>query len=125
MPSRGCARAATTAAVGVTLQRRLTSGGRTRRFLLVLPDAAGARCAPEARLPLPLVLNFHGLTEAPELQQFLTRMDAEARKRGMVLAYPARESFARWSDRDGCAKAHPRVVWQSGLLEFFLAHPAR
>src|SRR6478736_9855509 len=41
-------------------ERTLTSEGRTRRFLLVLP--------PNSKLdagPRPLVLNFHGLMESP------------------------------------------------------------
>jgi len=59
--------------------RTLTSGGRTRRFRLVVPETTG---------PSPLVLNIHGLVETPVLQEYYSGMDARARERGMVVAYP-------------------------------------
>ena len=61
--------------------RTLSSGGRTRRFRLVVPESA-------RKGPAPLVLNIHGLVETAELQQFYSAMDAKAAERGMVVVYP-------------------------------------
>ena len=126
-PSRGCAQAAPAPAPGGgALQRRITSGGRTRRFLLVLPDAAGpdraagsggafasaaglAQPQPPQPQPRPLVLNFHGITESPELQQLLTRMDGEARQRGMVLVYPEGVGLS-WNAGGCCGRARDERV---------------
>jgi polyhydroxybutyrate depolymerase len=84
LPSQGCALAPaerTQKGRALHLSRRLSTAGTTRRFLLVLPEEQPAT-------PMPLVLNFHGLFESPQLQQLLTRMDAATRSRGWALAYP-------------------------------------
>ena len=62
-------------------QRTLTSGGRTRRFRLVVPASA-------QNGPAPLVLNIHGLIEDPKLHEWYTAMDSAAAARGMALVYP-------------------------------------
>src|SRR4051812_25127557 len=74
-PSFGCGAAQPV----VQGDRTFTSGGRTRRFRLVVPGKTG---------PLPLVLNLHGLVETAELQQYYTAMDAQAKARGMIVVYP-------------------------------------
>lgn len=107
-PSRGCTRTARLTPASGALQRRLTSGGRTRRFLLVLP-ASPAPLPAGAAAPAPLVLNFHGITESPEVQQLLTRMDGEARKRGMVLAYPEGVGLS-WNAGGCCGRARDEQV---------------
>src|SRR6266513_1958425 len=83
-------------------ERRITSSGRTRRFRLVLPD-------PLPQGPLPLVLNFHGLAEPPKLQQLLTGMDAEARKRGMIVAYPEGVGLS-WNAGSCCGRAQAEQI---------------
>jgi polyhydroxybutyrate depolymerase len=97
-PSSGCA------AVQQVPQgeRKLTSGGRTRRFRLVLPD-------PIPSGPLPLVLNFHGLFEPPKLQQLLTGMDAEAKKRSMIVAYPEGVGTS-WNAGSCCGRAQAEGI---------------
>ena len=61
--------------------RTLSSGGRTRRFRLVVPKSAQPG-------PAPLVLNIHGLVENPKVHEWYTAMDEAAAKRGMVVVYP-------------------------------------
>jgi polyhydroxybutyrate depolymerase len=77
-PSHGCFSKPPAPVVG---DRRLTSGGHTRRFRLVLPDPLPAQ-------PMPLVLNIHGLVESPAIQEWYSRMDEPARARGVALVYP-------------------------------------
>ncbi|HUJ26135.1 MAG TPA: PHB depolymerase family esterase, partial [Myxococcales bacterium] len=62
-------------------ERTLSSGGRTRRFRLVVPPGA----LPG---PAPLVLNIHGLVENPKVHEWYTAMDEAAAARGMVVVYP-------------------------------------
>jgi len=62
-------------------QRTLSSGGRTRRFRLVVSESARAG-------PAPLVLNLHGLVENPKVHEWYTAMDDAAAARGMVVVYP-------------------------------------
>jgi polyhydroxybutyrate depolymerase len=101
-PSRGCALRGPSPGPDGTVQRRLTSGGHARRFLLVRPPGDGA-------VPAPLVLNFHGITESPELQQLLSQMDPEARKRGMVLVYPEGLGLS-WNAGGCCGRARDEQV---------------
>ena len=96
IPSPGCR-----APKPVLGARRLTSRGRTRRFLLVAPDKLEG--------PAPLVLNFHGVVESPELQQLLSGMDAEARKRGMIVAYPQGVGTS-WNAGVCCGRARDEGV---------------
>jgi polyhydroxybutyrate depolymerase len=77
-PSAGC-RAPASFTEG---ERSITSGGRTRRFRLVVPASAQPG-------PAPLVLNIHGLVEYPKLHEWYTAMDEAASARGMVVVYPA------------------------------------
>ena len=100
LPSPGCRLAPAERTLGGPqghLARTLSSSGTTRRFLLVLPSPAPAT-------PQPLVLNFHGLLESPQLHQLLTEMDAETRRRGWVLAYP-RGSGLSWNAGACCGRA--------------------
>ena len=76
-PSSGC-RAQQPIAQG---NRTLTSGGRTRRFRLFVPESA-------RNGPAPLVLNLHGLVETAQLQEYYSAMNAKAAERGMVVVYP-------------------------------------
>ncbi|MGZ6144254.1 MAG: alpha/beta hydrolase family esterase, partial [Myxococcales bacterium] len=77
--------------------RTLSSGGRTRRFRLVVPESA-------RKGPAPLVLNIHGLVETAELQQFYTAMDARAAERGMVVVYPQGVGNS-WNAGSCCGRA--------------------
>ena len=94
-PSPGCR--GLTASAASSGPRTLTSGGRTRRFRLILPDPL-----PEG--PLPLVLNLHGLGETPALQQLLAGMDAPARARGVAVVYPEGVGLS-WNAGTCCGRA--------------------
>lgn len=85
----------------VTGSRRLTSGRRTRRFTLVAPEKLAG--------PAPLVLNFHGLVETPQLQRLLSGMDEEARRRGMIVAYPEGIGTS-WNAGACCGRARDEGV---------------
>ena len=76
-PSAGCGAPAPV----VQGNRTLTSGGRTRRFRLLVPPSA----LPG---PAPLVLNIHGLVETAQVHEWYTAMDEPAAERGTVLVYP-------------------------------------
>ena len=80
LPSAGCSPGADRGHAG---SRTLTSGGRTRRFHLRLPEGA------PRTTPAPLVLNLHGLYQAPALQELLSDLTAKASARGWIVAYPA------------------------------------
>lgn len=56
--------------------------GVPRRYELHIPPAY------DGRTPLPLVLNFHGLTSNPTQQRMFSQMDLTADSRGFVVAYP-------------------------------------
>ena len=97
-PSTGCA--ANVAAVQG--DRTLTSGGRTRRFRLVVPESAAKGAAP-------LVLNLHGLVESAQLQQTYSGMDAKAAARGMVTVYPQGAGNS-WNAGSCCGRAQAEGV---------------
>ena len=74
--------------------RTLSSGGRTRRFRLVVPESA-------RQGPAPLVLNIHGLVETPERHE--RDGEALARVHGLVgKAAPLRSGH-------GGAHQHERI----------------
>ena len=56
--------------------------GVPRRYELHVPTAY------DGRTPLPLVLNFHGLTSNPTQQREFSQMDMTADSRGFLVAYP-------------------------------------
>ena len=96
MPSAGCRPDAPRGSAG---SRTLTSGGRTRRFHLRLPEGA-----PRST-PAPLVLNLHGLYQAPALQELLSDLTAKAAARGSIVAYPAGLGRS-WNAGSCCGRAH-------------------
>jgi polyhydroxybutyrate depolymerase len=89
--------------------RTLTSGGRTRRFRLVVPLSAQPG-------PAPLVLNIHGLVETAELQQFYAGMDERAAARGMVMVYPHGAGNS-WNAGSCCGRAQDERVDDVRYLE--------
>ncbi len=106
LPSRGCrlGAAARTQPTGeVSRERSLTSGGHTRHFLLDVP--AQAATTPDAKpVPIPLVLNIHGLMETPGEQQLLTKMQPLARERGWAMAWPEGIGYS-WNAGVCCGRA--------------------
>lgn len=78
--SAGCRAGATTA---VTAERHdLSSGGQPRWYLLTTPQLAdGAK-------PVPLVLDFHGLSEGATVHVQMTQFGRLAQAKGFVVAFP-------------------------------------
>ncbi|MEU9121120.1 PHB depolymerase family esterase [Streptomyces sp. NPDC048506] len=70
---------APTAAAGAHKQLRVD--GRTRGHQLHRPTTPGSR-------PRPLVIAFHGRGSTPSYLREQTRLEADARARGMLIAYP-------------------------------------
>lgn len=77
--------------------------GRTRLVLLTLPD--------ESAQPYPLVLNFHGFSHNPSLQNRYSELPAATRAAGVLLATPAGtgvkvttgEGLGAWNAGNCCA----------------------
>lgn len=80
VPSSGCGHS--TAAVVTDERRTLTSSGVERWYLLTVPTAAAGSG------PLPLLLDFHGLSEGAEAHSKMTGFDQIAQRDGFVLATP-------------------------------------
>ena len=97
-PSAGCA-ARVPAVQG---DRTLTSGGRTRRFRLVIPARAESG-------PAPLVLNLHGLVETASLQETYSDMNAKAAARGMITVYPQGAGNS-WNAGSCCGRAQAEGI---------------
>lgn len=80
VPSSGCGHS--TAAAVTDERRTLTSSGVERWYLLTVPTAAGGS------EPLPLLLDFHGLSEGADAHSKMTGFDQLAQREGFVLATP-------------------------------------
>jgi polyhydroxybutyrate depolymerase len=65
-----------------SIEDSMPSGGVSRHYLLHVP--AGYR--PD--VPVPLVLNFHGLSSNSQQEQALTGMSAKADREGFIVVYP-------------------------------------
>ena len=79
--------------------RRITSGGRTRTYLLHLPPGS----APDR--PAPLLLMFHPALATGRWFADLTGMSAAADPDGYVVAYP--DGYRRtWNAGNCCGPAH-------------------
>ena len=100
VPSSGCRAGAPRGSAG---PRTLTSGGQTRRFHLRLPEGGATST------PAPLVLNLHGLYQAPALQELLSDMSTKAAARGWVLVYPAGLGRS-WNAGTCCGRAAAEQV---------------
>lgn len=80
VPSGGCG---TSTQPAVDAERRtLTIGGQERWYLLTTPPA------PDAKKPLSLVLDFHGLAEGAQVHTAMSDFGALAQKEGFVAAFP-------------------------------------
>lgn len=62
-------------------REQLRVDGRTREYLLHRPAAPGGR-------PRPLIIAFHGRGSTASYLREQTRLDEDARARGMLIAYP-------------------------------------
>lgn len=83
-PSPGrdpCASDAPRGRTGDVLRTIRSAGGTRWYYLHVPPGYSGGRT--------PVVLNFHGFTSDPFQEALLSRMNAAADARGMIVAYPA------------------------------------
>ncbi len=83
----GGTNSASSGCVGGTLDTTVTEvdldfDGVSRRYELHVPPAY------DGSTPLPLALNFHGLTSNPTQQREFSQMDVTADSRGFVVAYP-------------------------------------
>ena len=79
VPSAGC-EAATPPPPVTEEHRTVQVAGTERWFLLTTPEPTGA--------PLPLVLDFHGLSEGAEIHTRMSSFDEVAQREGFVVAYP-------------------------------------
>jgi len=123
LPSHGChlplaGRTQATPADGA--ERRISSGGRTRRFLLEVPASATTSEAG----PVPLVLNLHGLTESPGIQQRFSAMGELAQARGWVLAWPEGIGYS-WNAGACCGRARDEQVDDVAFLRDLVAELGR
>ena len=73
---------------------QITSGGLTRHYILHVPASY-----PSVR-PVPLILNFHGLTSNSKEQESLTGMSAKADQENFLVVYPDGLNSA-WDDGPG------------------------
>lgn len=79
VPSSGCALGASAA---VSLERRTVAVAELERWYLVTVPAS------RPGVPLPLVVDFHGLSEGAELHSRLTRFGELAEREGFVAVFP-------------------------------------
>jgi polyhydroxybutyrate depolymerase len=77
-----------------SVEGQITSGGVIRHYLLHVPSSY------EADVPIPLVLNFHGLTSNSQQEENLTGMSAKADSAGFIVVYPDGLN-AEWFDGPG------------------------
>ena len=115
LPSVGCSANAERGHPGV---RTITSSGRTRRFHLRLPSDGAVRT------PVSLVLNLHGLYQAPPLQELLSNLTAKALARGWVVAYPAGIGRS-WNAGSCCGRARAEGVDDVRFLRKLVAQLGR
>ncbi len=60
----------------------MISGGQTRRYRLHVPPSY------QAEVPMPLVINLHGLNSNAAQQEKVSRMSAKADQAGFIVVYP-------------------------------------
>ena len=72
----------------------LLSGGVVRQYRLHVPPTY------EADVPIPLVINFHGLGSNSQQEEALSGMSRKADQAGFIVVYPDGLD-ARWSDGPG------------------------
>jgi len=70
--------------------------------------------------PVPLVLNFHGLTGTPDLQALSSAMDADSDSEGFVVAYPAGVQNS-WNAGTCCGEAARTNVDDVGFARAVVA----
>ncbi len=80
----------------------LVHGGRSRHYLLHVPDGV----APG--VPLPLVLNFHGFSGWKEQQAGYTAYPEEADREGFLVAHPDGTGTPRGWNAGGCCGSADR-----------------
>lgn len=102
VPSRGCDAGATTA---VSLDKRtIPVAELSRWYLITIPEPAD----PVA--PLPLVLDFHGLTEGADAHAQMSGMGAYAESHGFVAVIPqGTGDLARWAAGPGGSASDPNI----------------
>jgi polyhydroxybutyrate depolymerase len=103
------ARPLATARAGVTSFHTIDVAGRHRSFLLHVPPSY------RPGHPLPLVLVMHGHMGNANAAMDVTGMNAEADRRGFVVAYPngtgaLRYAFLSWNAATCCGSSHESRV---------------
>lgn len=110
VPSAGCRGDAPTGEV--TDERHEVPGttgddGAPRWYLLT---------APASEEPLPLVVDFHGLSEGAQVHSMMTEMGAYGLSEGFVTAFPnGTGSPVRWQVADGADS--PEIAFADALLD--------
>ena len=104
VPSRGCDHGPT---APVSLERRELAVAELVRWYLITVPAAPAGATPS---PMPLVLDFHGLTEGAVAHAQLTGMGTFAESHGFVAVLPQGSGdLARWAVGPGGDAAAPNA----------------
>jgi poly(3-hydroxybutyrate) depolymerase len=109
VPSPGCG--TSTAAPVVNQRRDLDIGGSARWFLHTVPTAH------DGDTPLPLVVDFHGLSEGATIHTSMSEASTFAEQEGFVVAFPhGRFDPVRWDAADQ-SDANEDLVFVDTILE--------
>jgi polyhydroxybutyrate depolymerase len=129
LPVSGClmlagARAVESPASGATALHRLRVHGVERSFVLTLPESVSPR------VPVPLVLAFHGFRGNAGLLQYASELDQEATRRGWAVAYPngtgrLRLANLSWNAATCCGGAESDRVDDVGFVHALIDTLAR
>lgn len=111
--SAGCA-AASPSAASVEERTLTTTDGLERTYRLALPDAV-------AGTPLPLVLDFHGLTSTSEQQALISGWEADAANLGAIVVHPqgttSPQGLPYWNLQSGLDEGVDDVAFTNELLD--------
>lgn len=119
VPSQGCAPGAPPAAAVTDERRTLTSAGVERWYLLTVPEPASPP------VPVPLVVDFHGLMEGAEIHSTMTGFSDLAVAEGFVVAMPhGTGQVPKWAAGPGGDASEPNedVDFVGALLDEIEGH---
>ena len=101
--SSGCGKPlAANLVVGKTTARAIASGGSNRSYLLHLPANY------DARIPAPVLLNFHGFGSDPERQNAVSAFEPMSDREGFILVTP--DGGLGWRFAQSAREANTKFV---------------